>query len=188
MLRAMNDDARARLKEILLSEAVMRGEFVLASGKTSRVYLDCRRASLHPEGSNLIAGALLDRIAELGLEPDCVGGPTMGADPLVGAMVPLSWQRERPLPGFLVRKEPKGHGTGKSLEGQWREGWKAVVVEDTVSTGGSVLKAVKRVEEAGLEVLAVLCVVDRLLGGGETLSDYTFSALFDAEDLGIAEG
>lgn len=183
----MNDDARARLREILLSEAVLRGEFVLASGKTSNVYLDCRRASLHPEGSNLIGAALLDRIEELGLEPDCVGGPTLGADPLVGVMVPLSWQRGRPLPGFLVRKEPKGHGTGKSLEGQWAEGWKAVVVEDTVSTGGSVLKALRRVEEAGLEVLAVLCVVDRELGGAETLKDYRFSPLFTAAELGLAE-
>lgn len=183
----MSEDTLERLRAVIESEAVMRGEFVLASGKTSSVYLDCRRASLHPEGSVLAATALLDRIEELGLEPDCVGGPTMGADPLVGAMVPLSQQRGRPLPGFLVRKEPKGHGTGNSLEGQWKPGWKAVVVEDTVSTAGSVLKALKRIEEAGVEVLAVLCLVDRELGGAETLKDYVFSPLFTATDLGLTE-
>ena len=102
----MSEDTRERLKDIIHSEAVMRGEFVLASGKTSTVYLDCRRASLHPEGAVLAATALLERIDELGLEPDCVGGPTMGADPLIGAMVPISHQLGRPLPGFLVRKAP----------------------------------------------------------------------------------
>jgi orotate phosphoribosyltransferase len=183
----MTDEQRERLKAILMSEAVLRGSFTLASGRTSSLYFDCRRASLHPEGAFLAATGLLDRIDELGLRPDCVGGPTLGADPLVGAMVPLSHQRERPLPGFLVRKKPKAHGTGGALEGQWRPGWKAVVVEDTVSTGGSVLEAVRRVEEAGLEVLAVLCLVDRELGGASTLADYRFSALFTAADLGLSE-
>src|SRR5687768_1293813 len=95
---------RDRLLEIVRAEALLRGSFTLSSGATSDTYLDCRRATLHPEGSFLCASLLLDWLEREALHPDCVGGPTLAADPIVGAMVALSWQRGRPLPGFLVRK------------------------------------------------------------------------------------
>ena len=166
-----------KLAEIVRREALLRGQFVLASGKTSDVYLDCRRATLHPEGCALTAIMLLDWVESSGLPIDCVGGPTLGADPIVAGMVALSASRSRPLPGFLVRKEAKAHGRGQQLEGQWKPGWKALVVEDTITTGGSLLRAVKAVEEAGLEVAAVACLVDREEGGREALAGYRYHAL-----------
>jgi orotate phosphoribosyltransferase len=98
-------------------------------------------------------------------------------------MVVLSQQRGQGLPGFLVRKEAKGHGTGKLLEGQYRPGWKAVVVEDTVTTGGSLLKAIRAAEEAGLDVVGVLALVDREEGGAEALAAWPFDALFRVSEL-----
>lgn len=179
----MGFHARQRLLDILRHEAVLRGEFQLASGRTSNVYLDCRRATLHPEGAASAANVLLDWLDREHIPARCVGGPTLGADPIVGAMVTMSWLRGRPLPGFLVRKEAKGHGTGQLLEGQYQGGWKAVIVEDTVTSGGSLLKAVKAAEAAGLEVVATACLVDREEGAAELLKDYRFHAVFTMKDL-----
>ncbi len=179
----MNSVPRQRLLEIVRREAVLRGEFKLASGKTSNVYLDCRRATLHPEGAALLANTLLDFIATTRIAVDCVGGPTLGADPIVGAMTAVSYMRGRPLAGFLVRKESKEHGTGKLIEGQFRPGWKALVVEDTVTSGGSLLRAVQVAEAAGLEVVATACLVDREEGAAETLQGYRFHAVFTMKDV-----
>ena len=181
----MDDGRRKRLLEILHAESVMEGDFTLTSGKKASYYLDCRRTTLHPEGASLVANLLLDWLEADGLALDCVGGPTMGADPIVGAMVALSNERGRGLPGFLVRKEPKGHGTGRTLEGQYQQGWRAFIVEDTVTTGGSLLKAIRFVEEAGLEIAVVSCLVDRGEGGREALAGYRFEPLFTAADLGF---
>ena len=180
--RAMPDH-RSRLAEIVRSEAVLRGEFKLSSGGTSNVYLDCRRATLHPEGAVLTANLLLDWLETEGIGVDCVGGPTLGADPIVGAMVALSWQRARPLPGFLVRKEAKGHGTGQRLEGQHRPGWRALIVEDTTTTGRSLLDAIHATEDAGLHVVAAACLVDRGETTAETLVGYRFFPIFRFADV-----
>jgi orotate phosphoribosyltransferase len=174
---------RDRLLEIVRSEALLRGEFQLSSGGTSNVYLDCRRATLHPEGAWLTATLLLDWIDETGLGVDCVGGPTLGADPIVGAMVPLSWKRSRPLPGFLVRKEAKAHGTGQRLEGQWKAGQRALIVEDTTTTGRSLLDAVHATEDAGLVVVATACLVDRGASTARTLEGYGFHSLFHFDEV-----
>ena len=179
----MKDHARLRLLDILRQQAILRGEFTLASGRTSSVYLDCRRATLHPEGAAMAANVLLDWLDAEGIPAQCVGGPTLGADPIVAAMVALSWIRGRPLPGFLVRKEAKGHGTGQLLEGQYKGGWKAVLVEDTVTSGGSLLKAVKAAEDAGVQVVATACLVDREEGAAELLKDYGFRAIFRMSEL-----
>jgi orotate phosphoribosyltransferase len=182
MLR-MTGAPRDRLLAIIRQEALLRGEFKLASGRTSNVYLDCRRATLHPEGAALGATLLLDWLDESGLAPDCVGGPTLGADPIIGAMVALSWGRGKPLPGFLVRKETKEHGTTKLLEGQWKPGWTALVIEDTVTSGGSLLKAVHAAEEAGVTVIALACLVDREEGAHEALHDYPFHSIFKMHEV-----
>jgi orotate phosphoribosyltransferase len=178
-----SQDDRSRLLELLRREALLTGNFVLSSGRQSSWYLDCRRATLHPEGAVLCGSLLLDRVSALSLAPDCVGGPTLAADPLVSAMVVLSWQRGRGLPGFLVRKEAKGHGTQRLLEGQYQRGWKAVLVEDTVTTGGSLLKAVKAAEGEGMEVVGVLALVDREEGGREAFAGYRYDALFRVSEL-----
>ena len=191
---------RSRLAEIVRSEAVLRGEFKLSSGGTSNVYLDCRRATLHPEGAVLTTVAKTSRVVKglvsrfalradtwrdylTGLRVDCVGGPSLGADPIVGAMVALSWQRQRPLPGFLVRKEAKGHGTGQRLEGQHQPGWRAFVVEDTTTTGRSLLDAIHATEAAGLHVVAAACLVDRGETTAATLAGYPFHAIFQFADV-----
>ena len=179
----MATPARQRLLEIMRAESLVRGDFTLASGKKSSFYLDLRKTTLHPEGGSLAARLMLDWLASTGLSPDCVGGPTLGADPLVGAMVALSHQRGMDLPGFLVRKEPKSHGTASALEGQHRPGWTALVVEDTVTTGGSLLKAIRFVEDASMRVAAVTCLVDREEGGRATLSRYRFEPLFTIRDV-----
>ena len=157
-----------RLNELLLLRAVQFGEFTLASGATSDVYVDGRLLTLSPEGSAISAELLYEKIAEL--EPDAVGGMTMGADPIVGALVHLAGQKGNPMSGFLVRKEPKGHGTKKSVEGPRPDVARprVVLVEDTMTTGGSTLKAVHRVrEEWNAEVIGVFCIVDREQGAVE---------------------
>lgn len=175
--------SRDRMLDVLRHEAVLRGEFKLASGRTSSTYLDCRRATLHPEGAAMAANLLLDWLDDEGIEAQCVGGPTLGADPVVSSMVAMSWVRGRPLPGFLVRKEPKSHGTTQLLEGQYRGGWRALVVEDTVTSGGSLLTSVKAAEAAGLEVVATACLVDREEGAAEALTGYRFHALFTMREV-----
>ena len=176
-------DRRARLADVVRREALLRGHFKLSSGGTSDVYLDCRRATLHPEGSWLTASLLLDWLDAEGIGVDCVGGPSLGADPIVGAMVALSHDRDRPLPGFLVRKEAKEHGTAQLLEGQHRPGWRALVVEDTTTTGRSLLQAVQAAEEGGLHVVATACLVDRGEKTAAMLQGYRFHAIFKFDEV-----
>ena len=106
---------RNALLELIRSEALQRGEFTLASGKKASYYLDCRNITLHPQGANVIAAGMLDVIPSLGDLPDAVGGMAIGADPITASIVTLAGQRGLPLKGFMVRKEPKGHGTGKRI-------------------------------------------------------------------------
>ncbi len=153
-----------RLVDILRRRSVRKGRFTLASGKESDLYIDCRLTTLDGEGAATIAQLILDR-----LEPDIVaiGGPVTGADPIVGAVVALAWQRGRKLSGFMVRKEPKGHGLKQWVEGRANlpVGAKVCVVEDTVTTGGSLLRAIGHVQDTGLDVVQVIAVVDRDEGG-----------------------
>ena len=169
MDRADSPALHRRLVEILRQRSVRRGRFVLASGKESDLYVDCRLTTLDAEGAATIAQLVLDR-----LQPGIVGigGPVTGADPIVGATCALSWNRGRPLSGFMVRKEPKGHGTMQWVEGRANlpNGARVCVIEDTVTTGGSLLRAIERVQEAGLEVAQVIAVVDRDEGGVERLA------------------
>lgn len=173
-----------RLVAILRERSVRRGRFTLASGKESDLYVDCRLTTLDPEGSATIAALVLDR-----LKPEVVGigGPVTGADPIVGAVVAGSWARSRPVAGFMVRKEPKGHGMMQWLEGRANlpAGAKVCVVEDTTTTGGSLLRAIERTQEAGLEVVQVITVVDRSEGAQERLaaSGFTLEALVTRAEL-----
>jgi orotate phosphoribosyltransferase len=173
-----------RLIEILLERSVRHGTFTLASGKESDLYVDARQTTLSPEGALLIADLILQR-----LHPDAVGvgGPVTGADPITGAVALRSFQQGRPIHGFMVRKEPKGHGAGNQVEGRagLPDGAKVCMIEDTVTTGGSLLKAIQAVEDAGLEVVQVICVVDRCEGAAERFADagYTLEALVTRRDI-----
>lgn len=164
----MERDPRARLIEILRERSVRRQRVVLASGAESDFYVDARQTTLHPEGAALIAGLLLDLLSP---EVLAVGGPVTGADPIAGAVAAISWTRGRPIQGFMVRKEPKGHGLRQWIEGRGGlpDGAPVAVVEDTTTTGGSLLTAIERVEEEGLRVVQCFTVVDRQEGASERL-------------------
>lgn len=175
---------RRRLIEILRERSVRFGTFTLASGKTSDLYVDCRLTTLHPEGADIIARLLLARLRP---EVVAVGGPMSGADPIAGAVAATSWREGQPRMAFMVRKQVKDHGTRSWVEGRANlpDGAPVCVVEDTVTTGGSLLEALRRVEDAGLTVAQVITVVDRSEGAVERLAaaGYTLEALVTRADL-----
>lgn len=182
----MPDPRIERLKSLLKERAVQFGEFRLSSGKTSDVYVDGRLFTLSASGAALVAELFWERIAPL--EPDAVGGMSLGADPIVGAVLAHAGRLGVPLAGFLVRKEPKGHGTKRTVEGPRPERGtpRVVVLEDTATTGGSSLKAVRRVrEEWGAEVVAAFVIVDREEGAAEASAaeGVPFHALVTLDDL-----
>lgn len=159
--------SRDDLIQLLRSEALQLGDFTLASGAKASYYLDCRNLTLHPKGANLIAHGMLDVLRSLGDLPVAVGGMAIGADPITASIVTIAGQQDLPLKGFMVRKEPKGHGTGKQVEGPVQPGDKVVIVEDVITSGGSAIKAVQAARAFGLEVDTVIAIIDRLAGGKE---------------------
>lgn len=170
--------------ELLKKLSVRTGTFTLASGKTSDFYVDVRQTSLHAEGCIAIAEAILER-----LEPGivAVGGMTLGADPLACSTATLAGLRGRPLHAFLIRKEPKGHGVEKLVVGRGNlaPGDRVAVLEDTTTTGGSLLRAIHAAEESGLVVAQVITVVDREEGAVEALASegYTLVAITNRTEL-----
>ena len=147
---------RDALLELIRTESLQRGEFTLASGKKASYYLDCRNITLHPKGANVIAEGMLDVMRSTGTLPEAVGGMAIGADPITASIITLAGQQDLPLKGFMVRKEPKDHGTGKQVEGPVKAGQRVVIVEDVITSGGSALKAVDAAREYGLVVEKVI--------------------------------
>lgn len=164
-----NDDTRAQLKSLLLEKSVRTGEFTLASGKKSDLYIDCRMTAMDPVGATLIGQLGWETVkAELtarGIQADAIGGMTLGADPISLAVGMASAGEEKPLQVFTVRKEPKGHGKGKQIEGNFKEDDTIVIVDDVITTGGSTLKAMDVIEAAGGKIAFALVLVDREEGG-----------------------
>ncbi len=179
------EDLKRRLARILIEKSYREGDFVLSSGRRSDYYFDCRVTALHPEGSWLIGTLFNKLLANVDIKG--VGGMTLGADPLVSATTVISHEVGRPLAGLLVRKEAKGHGTGQYVEGlgNFENGDKVAMVEDVVTTGGSLLKACERVSDAGLNIVTVCTILDRQEGGREILKDagYDLLSLFTREEL-----
>lgn len=165
----MNDKLK-RLQELLKTRSLKTGDFILASGRKSKYYFDSKLTTLEAEGSFLTAECFLDLIAKEGLKADAIGGMTLGADPIVSAVAAVSYERKRPMTAFIVRKEEKGHGTGKWIEGPVVAGQKVIMVDDVVTTGGSTLKAIEHAVDFGLEVVAVMALLDREEGGTEILT------------------
>lgn len=178
-------ELKKRLARLLVEKSYREGDFTLASGRKSDYYFDCRVTALHPEGAWLI-GSLFNKILA-GMPIKGVGGMTLGADPLVSATTVISHELGRPLAGLLVRKEAKGHGTGQFVEGiaNFRPGDPVAMLEDVVTTGGSLLKACRRIQDAGLEIVAVCAILDRQEGGREILKEAGFDllALFTRQEL-----
>lgn len=178
-------ERKRRLARLLLEKSYREGDFLLASGKRSDYYFDCRATALNAEGSWLIGSLFCDLLANLAIKG--VGGMTLGADPLVTATTVVSFRNDRPLDGLIVRKEAKGHGTGNFVEGltNFSSGDNVAMLEDVVTTGGSLLKACARVRDAGLNVVATCAILDRNEGGREALAEagYNLLALFSREEL-----
>lgn len=174
---------RQRLAELIKSEALQFGDFVLASGKRASYYLDCRKLTLDGEAANLIADGILDTVASQ--LPDCVGGMAIGADPISASVIVRGWQRQIPLKGFIVRKEPKQHGTGRQVEGPVEPGMRALIVEDVITTGGSSLKAIEHAREFGLVVDRLIAIVDRGENSKQIFSQVgvDFLSLFHVNEL-----
>jgi orotate phosphoribosyltransferase len=160
----------ARLTTLLATRSAKRGDFVLASGRRSDLYVDCRLTTMDPEGLSLIGPLGLDAIERAGWRASAVGGLTLGADPVSYAIAYASALAGRPVRAFTVRKEAKAHGTGKLIEGPFVAGDRVVVIEDVITTGGSALKAIEAVRAHGGEVVGVLSVVDREEGGREAIA------------------
>jgi len=179
---------RARLLALLRAHSYQRREVVLTSGRKSDFYVDAKQTTLSAEGAYLTGRLMLAEARELaGSEATfAVGGLTLGADPLVVAVAVASWQEGAPVDAVIIRKEPKGHGTGAWLEGAGRlaPGTTLVLLEDVVTTGGSAIKAAERCEAEGLRVAGVVALVDRQEGGAEAIAArYPFRALFTKTDL-----
>ncbi len=168
---------RESLKQMLLEKSVRTGDFTLASGKKSDLYVDCRVTALDSQGARWIGEvgweAVREKIQSEGLKIDSIGGMTMGADPisLVVGMESARQNPEEALQVFTVRKEPKGHGRGKQIEGNFSKGQKVIVVDDVITTGGSTLKAVEAINNAGGEVVFALVLVDREEGGRDAIEN-----------------
>jgi orotate phosphoribosyltransferase len=177
---------RARLIELFRKHALKFGDFTLASGQKSTYYLDGRLITLHAEGLRLISQGILERLA--GVDFAAVGGMSIGADPIVGGVLTVAAERGKPLVGFLVRKQAKEHGTRRAVEGPVERGSNVVIVEDVITTGGSAIEAVDRIEELGCRVACVVGVCDRLQGGAAAFAarGVAFHTLLTIRDLGIA--
>jgi orotate phosphoribosyltransferase len=162
------------LKELLLAKSCRTGNFTLSSGRTSDFYIDGKQTTLDAEGGYLCGRQLFALLCKTATEPlGGVGGMTLGADPLVTAVSVVSHLAGNALPAFIVRKEAKGHGTGSFLEGKGnlRPGCAVALIEDVVTTGGTLLKVIERVQQEGYRPILALTVVDREEGGTEALAN-----------------
>jgi orotate phosphoribosyltransferase len=203
---------RKALLDLIATLSFTPGDFTLASGQKSDYYIDCRTTTLHAEGGRLAGIVLLDLIREHFPEAQAIGGLTMGADPLVSNTASASaWEAadhaefleldpdedHGPEPtllhGFLVRKSEKAHGTGRRIEGFLKAGADVVIVDDVCTTGGSTINAIEATRDAGMNVVGVLCLVDRQQGGRENIeralaeipsgAEPTFHAVYTAADV-----
>lgn len=178
---------RARLLELLTRISFERRKVVLSSGKESDFYIDCKKTALTAEGHVLVGRLLLAEIRRHTPDVGGAGGLTLGADPLASAVSLTSFLEGTPLPAFLVRKEPKGHGTGQWIEGltNLAAGAPVAILEDVVTTGASTIKAIERAEAEGLKVARCYALVDRLEGGREAVEakGYALTTLFTRKDF-----
>ena len=174
-----------QLIELVHEKAIQFGDFTLASGKKASFYLDCRKVTLDGHGANLIAHGILDQIEDD--LPDAVGGMAIGADPITAAVITVGWQRNLNLNGFIVRKQPKDHGTTQMVEGPVEPGQRVILVEDVTTTGGSSLRAATYCQDYGLKVDRVISIIDRGEGAFEAFAEQgiKLDSLLNLSDLGI---
>jgi orotate phosphoribosyltransferase len=157
------------LVQLLASRSAKRGEFTLASGRPSTLYIDARLTTMSPEGLTIIGAVGLRTLQEANWNVESVGGLTLGADPIAYAIAYASATTKAPIRAFTVRKETKSHGMGQLIEGPFRPGDRVAVIEDVITTGSSAMKAAKAIRDAGGQITGVLALVDREQGGREAL-------------------
>lgn len=173
---------RHRLIELLREHSLILGDVTLSSGAVASFYIDARRTVMRPDGQQAVGSLIACRAKELGAT--AVGGPVMAAIPL--ACAAISVPEGADLTGFFVRKERKAHGLQRWVEGGVEGGERILVVEDTVTTGGSTVSAIERLRDEGYDIAGVLGVVDRLAGGGEAIAaaaDAPYTALTTIDDI-----
>jgi orotate phosphoribosyltransferase len=178
-----DSDARTRLLEQITAKAVVHGRVVLSSGREADYYVDLRRVTLDAEAAPLVGEVMLDLTADLSF--DAVGGLTLGADPVAVAMLHAAAARGRRLDAFVVRKEGKAHGLQRRIEGPDVAGRRVLAVEDTSTTGGSVLTAVEALRDAGAEVVGVAVIVERGAAGAVAAAGLEYRAAYSLADLGL---
>lgn len=167
-----------RLIELIIEKAFKYSEkpvFKLVSGRMSNYYFNCKAVTLHPEGMYLIGNLIFDLIKDLNIRG--IGGLTLGADPIAYATSYTSYLRGKSVEAFIVRKTPKSHGTMQWIEGNVKKGDKAVIVDDVITTGKSTIEAITRSNEAGLEVVKVIALIDRQEGGREAVETFGYKLI-----------
>lgn len=180
----MTQTARSRLLRAFQERAVAFGRFTLASGKESTYYINSKKAIFNAEVVGLLGEVLFDLTKDLNVE--AAGGLEVGAIPMAVALAQRYALVERPLEGFFVRKQAKGHGSQERIEGVLAPGMRVAVLDDVLTTGGSVLQAITEVEQRGAQIVAVVCIVDRLEGARELLAPkYPYYPIFTIRDFGI---
>jgi orotate phosphoribosyltransferase len=175
--------AREKLKEEILKKAVVHGKVILSSGKEADYYVDLRRVTLDSTAAPLVGEVMLDLTKDLDYE--AVGGLTLGADPVATAMMHVAAQKGRKMDAFVVRKAEKAHGLQRRIEGPDIKGRKVLAVEDTSTTGESVLTAVEALKEAGAIVVGVAVIVERGARSRVELASLPYLAAYELKDLGL---
>lgn len=172
------------LQRALECKALKYGEFVLSSGQKSRYYFDGRLLTLDPEGAYLVGKAFIPIVKRAGAQ--AIGGPTLGADPIVAAVALASHLDGSPVPGFIVRREVKAYGTQQNVEGPLPAGGRVAIVDDVCTTGTSLFRAIEAAEAAGCSVVKVMAILDRRQGGSDELRQrgYDFVSLLEATPEG----
>ncbi len=179
-----NDAHFQRLKELFLSRAVSFGEFTLSSGKKSNYYINSKNVLFCSEAVASIGELLFEKTKDDNIA--AIGGLEVGAIPMATAAVMSYHYHGKPMEGFFVRKEAKGHGGKQTIEGTLIRGSRVAIVDDVLTTGNSALRAIEQVEKAGAQVACVICIVDRLQGAAQALAPYDFRPLYTIHDLGLA--
>ena len=165
------DADKSELFRLLKTQAFFKGKFILSSGKESDFYLDARLVTLSAAGAYLTARIMLDMIAQD--QPDAIGGPTLGADPMVGAIASLSHQAGRPINTFIIRKQPKAHGKQQQVEGPLlKEGASVVIIDDVATTGKAFVESIEVLQKMNIKIKKAICVIDRGEGASEALAKY----------------
>ena len=179
-------ELKSKLLKLLEKEALKRGKFILSSGKESNYYLDGRVITLTPEGAYLVASIILELTANM--KVDAIGGPTLGADPIVGAIAALSHIKGVALTTFIVRKAAKAHGAQRQIEGPLlKEGNKVILVDDVATTGKALIEAKEALDRSGILVDTAIVIVDRCEGAKENLMQVglKLESIFTVKDFGL---